>query len=219
MRLDCIAVVALLAGCASVAGDVGASREWRVDNLESIGDLRPQVIGAPKVIAVNGVNAVCFDGESDGLFLPANPIEGWPRFTVEIQLRPAAGGPAEQRFLHIEDELGRRALIETRVADRAWSLDTFLRASDSDKLTLLDRARTQPTDTWHWAALVYDGATMSHYVDGEKQLAGQVSFPAMGPGRISLGVRQNRVHWFKGCIARVRFTPQALSASELRRAR
>ena len=109
-------------------------------------------------------------------------------------------------------------LIETRVtAQRTWALDTFLRATDADKLTLLDRARAQPTDAWYWAALVYDGRTMAHYVNGEKQLEGPVAFPAMGAGRVSLGVRQNRVHWFKGCIAQVRFSPQALAPAALRR--
>jgi hypothetical protein len=139
-------------------------------------------------------------------------------FTIEILFHPDGDGPAEQRFLHIQDEQERRVLIETRVSeDRRWSLDTFLRASDADKLTLLDRARTQPTDRWYWAALVYDGRTMRHYVDGEKQLQGEVAFPPTGPGRISLGVRQNRIHWFKGCIAQVRISEEALLPAALRR--
>jgi len=108
-------------------------------------------------------------------------------------------------------------LMETRVGDGAWSLDTFLRTSDADKLTLLDRAQTQPADRWYWAALVYDGKTMSHYVNGAKQLEGEVAFTPMGPGRISLGVRQNRVYWFKGCIAEVRFARGAIPAARLRR--
>ena len=93
----------------------------------------------------------------------------------------------------------------------------FLRATDADKLTLLDPGKTQPTDRWYWAALVYDGKSMRHFVDGNKQLEGSVAFPPTGPGRISLGVRQNRVHWFKGCIAQVRFTPVALNSRDLQR--
>jgi hypothetical protein len=38
----------------------------------------------------------------------------------------------------------------------------------------------------------------------------------MVTGRTSIGVRQNRVSWFKGAIAEVRFTPAALPADQLR---
>jgi hypothetical protein len=145
------------------------------------------------------------------------PLAGNTGFTIEILFRPDGDGAAEQRFLHIQDEQEHRVLMETRVADQAWSLDTFLRTSDADKLTLLDRAKSQPTDRWYWAALVYDGETMSHYVNGTKQLEGPVAFAPMGPGRISLGVRLNRVYWFKGCIAEVRFARSAIPAGRLRR--
>jgi acetyl esterase/lipase len=48
---------------------------------------------------------------------------------------------------------------------------------------------------------------MSHYVDGRREASGPVAFKALGPGRTSIGVRQNRVSWFKGRIREVRFTP------------
>ena len=193
---------------------------WHLDNLSSVGGLTPEVLGAPKRFSGKGITALCFDGKSDGLFLPVNPIEGWSRFTIEILFRPDGDGPPEQRFLHIQDDQERRALIETRLTDqRTWSLDTFLRATDTNKLALLDRAKSQPTDQWYWAALVYDGVTMSHYVNGIRQLEGAVTFPPTGPGRISLGVRQNQLHWFKGCIAQVRFSPSALAPDQLQRSR
>jgi hypothetical protein len=202
------------AGCAAST----ASHEWRLEQIDSIGGFAPEVIGAPGAREKDGVKALCFDGKSDGLLLPVNPIAGLGKFTIEILFHPDGDGPAEQRFLHIQDELERRVLMETRVSeDHTWSLDTFLRATDADKLTLLDRAKSQPTDQWYWAALVYDGKTMRHYVNGEKQLEGEVTFTATGPGRISLGVRQNRIHWFKGCIARVRFSGSALEPAALRR--
>jgi hypothetical protein len=135
-----------------------------------------------------------------------------------VLFKPDGEGPAEQRFLHIQDSQERRVLIETRVTkERTWALDTFLRASDSDKLTLLDPAKVSPGDRWYWVALVFDGKTMSHYVNGDKQLEGPVTFPAMSAGRISLGVRQNRIHWFKGSISQVRFTPAALAPAALKR--
>lgn len=201
-------------GCATAP----PSHSWRLDQLNSIGGQAPEVLGAPRPMTRDGRSALCFDGKADGLFLPVNPIEGWPRFTIQVLMLPEGDGPEEQRFLHIQDAQEHRVLIETRVdPNRQWSLDTFLRATDTAKLTLLDRARTQPTDSWYWAALVYDGKTMRHFLNGVQQLEGQVDFPPMGSGRISLGVRQNRIHWFKGCLAEVRFTADALPPGSLQK--
>ncbi len=219
MKTPCVFVLCLLAGCAHTgAGDAPKTTVWNLDNVSTIGGLTPVVLGAPRTMSEAGRKALCFDGKTDGLFLPVNPIAGWSRFTIEILFKPEGDGPAEQRFLHIQDEQERRVLIETRVIDpRNWALDTFLRESDANKLTLLDKSKVQSTDQWHWAALVYDGNTMAHYVDGDLQLAGTVIFQPMGAGRISLGVRQNKIHWFKGCISRVRFTAAAVPAGALQK--
>ena len=203
-----------LSGCAATPEPM----VWKLDRLDAIGGVVPEVLGAPTMQKRDGHKTLCFDGRSDGLLLPVNPLQGLGQFSIEILFHPEGDGPAEQRFLHIQDDQERRVLIETRVSvDHTWSLDTFLRASDADKLTLLDSAKSQPTDRWYWAALVYDGRTMRHYVDGEMQLEGEVLFPPSGPGRISLGVRQNRIHWFKGCIAQVRFSATALAPAALQR--
>jgi hypothetical protein len=219
MKIPCLLLSFALTACAH-SGAAGGPRAtvWKLDNVASVGGFQPEVWGSPRAVVENGRRALCFDGQDDGLLLPTNPIAGLARFTIEILFRPDGDGPAEQRFLHIQDERERRVLIETRVTDqRTFALDTFLRDTDANKLTLLDRTLVQPTDRWHWAALVYDGATMSHYVDAAKQLSGAVIFPPMDAGRMSLGVRQNRVHWFKGCIAQVRVTAAALPATDLQR--
>ncbi len=205
-------VLALILVALSAAGCAAAppSHTWRLERADSIGGHAAEVLGAPVMKDEGGRKALCFNGATDGILVPVNPIQGWPKFTIEILFRPDADGPEEQRFLHIQDEDERRVLMETRVTSgQAWALDSFLHSSSTDRLTLLDRSKAQPTDRWYWAALVYDGQIMSHYVDGIKQLEGAVKFPPMSQGRISLGVRQNRIHWFKGCIAEVRFTAQA----------
>jgi hypothetical protein len=147
--------------------------------------------------------------------VPAIPITGWPAFTIQLRFKPDGSGSEEQRFLHLEDETKQRVLMETRVRDQQWSLDTFLFQDAAHKLTLLDRAKLHPTDRWYWVALVYDGSKMSHYVNGQLELTGDVEFPPMATGRTSIGVRQNRVSWFKGAIAEARFTPAALPADRL----
>ncbi len=65
--------------------------------------------------------------------------------------------------------------------DGRWALDTFLR-SPAPGLTLLDRAQTHAPDAWHTAALVYDGRTMTHSVDGVRQGRGEVVFTPLGGG-------------------------------------
>jgi hypothetical protein len=208
--------VALVAVSAAACTTSPSHTTWNLKSTASIAGVVPEVVGSPKSTTLGGRSALCFDGRGDGLLLTANPVAGWAQFTVEIQFRPDGDGPEEQRFFHIQDDQERRLLIETRVnKDHTWALDTFLRDTDTAKLTLLDRAKTQPTDAWYWAALTYDGTTMRHYINGVQQLEGQVAFAPMGPGRTSLGVRLNQIHWFKGCIAQVRFTAAALATGAL----
>ncbi len=60
------------------------------------------------------------------------------------------------------------------------------------------------------AALVHDGREMAHYVDGQREASGPLAFRPLGPGRTSIGVRQNRVSWFRGRIRAIRFLPEAV---------
>ena len=202
--------VCALASCATSRSDAPETVVWRLEQPGSVGGFTPEVLGSPKARTVDGRKAVCFDGVADGLMIATNPILGWPQYTVEVLIKPDGDGPVEQRYLHIQDEHERRLLLETRVTpQKSWALDTFLHASPEHKLTQLDMNLLQPTDRWYWTSLVYDGKAMSQYVDGVKLLEGPVAVPPMTEGKISLGVRQNRVSWFKGCIAEVRFVPSA----------
>ncbi len=88
----------------------------------------------------------------------------------------------------------------------------FLFDSQQNRLTLLDRTKVHSTDQWHWVALTYDGTTMTHYVDGVREVEGPVAFRAMSPGKMSLGVRLNKVSWYQGCMREIRYTPRTLAA-------
>jgi hypothetical protein len=189
----------------------GAGVQWALDNLERLGGLRVTAVGTPAVVSTPLGPAVEFNGATDGLFVDVNPLQGLNRFTIEAVIEPAVGGPAEQRFFHVQ-ETGAdvRALLELRLdPDGTWCLDTFLKQG-SAALTLIDRAKRHPAGSWHAVALVYDGSTMAHYVNGVKQGEGPVAFVTTGPGRTSLGVRQNKVSWFKGRIRTVRITPEVI---------
>lgn len=188
---------------------------WRLDGVEQIGGHAVKMLGQPRPVTDGGVQ---FDGKADGIFLETNPLADAVAFTIEVCFRPEAGGPPEQRFLHIEDGNGSRVLFETRAlpGDR-WALDTFLRTATS-RLPLLDRDKTHPAGRWTWVALTYANGKMRHYINGALELEGDVAFSPMTTGRTSLGVRQNLVSWFKGSIREVRIHRTALAAGDLQRA-
>lgn len=215
LRPVILALVWLFAAAALPAAEPAATR-WILDRTDRIGSHHPEVLGAPQVVAGTGGPAVRFNGTGDGLLIPENPLAHCRAFTVEALIRPDADGPAEQRFLHVQDEAGSRALLELRLTDRGWALDTFLLSVTTQaRLALLDRTRLHPAGRWTWVALVYADGRMAHYIDGVKELEGAMVMPPLGPGRISLGVRQNKVSWFKGLIREVRFHPAALAPSAL----
>jgi xylan 1,4-beta-xylosidase len=187
---------------------------WRLDNLASVSNDRIEVIGAPTVEATGIGPAVRFNGQSDGLLIARNPLEGLARFTVEVLFAVDAEGPVEQRFLHVQESAtDSRALVELRLNQGRFALDSYLRRPDA-QLTLLDPARTHAADVWHVATMTFDGRAMRHYVDGVEQGAGEVAFLPMSAGRTSIGVRQNRVSWFKGRIHTVRVSPGVLAAAQ-----
>jgi len=188
---------------------------WNVDNLKSIGGHVLSVEGAPRVLETG---AVAFDGVDDGIEVPALPLAGAGAFTIEIVFRPDTDGPPEQRFLHLqEDASPSRFLIETRVRPAGtWYLDTYIH-TELDNCTLVDPQKAHPTGVWHAAALSYDGRTMRHYVNGREEMSRELKFRPLTHGRTSIGMRINRVHWFKGAVRTVRFTPRALPPSELLR--
>jgi hypothetical protein len=192
---------------------------WTVDQLANIGGHAPTVLGEPKAEEIDGVRGLRFDGLDDGLFVPDNPIAGLPVFTIEILFRPESGGLAEQRFLHIQDvsSVDARALIETRLENGTWYLDTHVRTHEARKQTLVDPTKTHPTARWYWAALSFDGKTMAHFVNAVRECEAPLEFEPLAAGRTSLGVRQNKVYWFKGAIAEVRFHSEALPAEKLQR--
>lgn len=192
---------------------------WRFDSLTIAGSGPANVLGAPKPVRTERRPALVFNGVSDGLIFSENPLRAQRTFTIEVLFRPDHDGPAAQRFVHVEDTAENRALIETRLTDnRQWCLDTFLYSKPRDRgVTLIDNRKLHPTDRWYWAALVYDGTKMSHFVNAAKELDGTIEFGPMGEGRTSVGVRLNQVFWFKGAIAELRFHSRPLAAPELQR--
>jgi xylan 1,4-beta-xylosidase len=209
-----IVAFALVLGVMVGAQSAPTVTTWRFDNLSRAGSDAIEVIGAPAVVQTEIGSAVQFNGASDGLLIARNPIEGLARFTIEVLFAPDSDGAVEQRFLHIQ-EAGTedRALVELRLNGGRWALDTYLRHHPA-QLTLLDATRTHPSASWHVAAMTFDGTTQRHYVDGVEQGSGAVAFLPLRAGQTWIGVRQNRVSWFKGRIHTIRISPSVLAPAQ-----
>jgi hypothetical protein len=187
---------------------------WRINNLETIGGNPTTIIGHPQVIDSSGVKAVLFDGRGDGILVHSNPIAGARSFTVEAVFRPDSDGGKEQRWFHIQEDAGDdRVLLETRLIGDEWFLDTYIKSGENNR-TLFAQDFKHPVGAWYHVALVYDGSEMRHYVDGKMELSGPLTIEPLGKGSTSIGVRMNRVYWFRGAVREARFTPRALTPKE-----
>jgi hypothetical protein len=188
--------------------------EWKLADLNVRNTEGVIRVGDPRSIDGPHGKVVYFDGVDDGLFVDARPLEGLSRFTIEVLFQPEPKAPREQRFLHIGEATGNRLLLETRVTeDDQWYLDAFIKSGDSSR-TLIEKKLQHPTGRWYHVALVVNGGEMETFVDGQPELSGNVGFTPFRGGQCSIGVRMNKVSWFKGSIAKIRITPTGLPPAE-----
>jgi hypothetical protein len=216
-----IACLLFTAGIAAAPAQTAVQQKiWRFDNTRSIGGLTPQVLGHPKVIDSPYGKAVEFNGVDDALFIPEHPLAGASAFTWEVIFRPDADGAKEQRFFHLQEQdpatgadTQNRMLFEIRIVDRQWCLDSFASSGASNR-TLLNCKMLYPLDRWYRVTAVYDGKEFRNYVGDQLQGAGALQLTPQLPGRTSVGVRINKVYYFKGAILTARMTPRALPPTE-----
>ena len=192
---------------------------WKFDRLDNIGGYKTTVLGKPKVIDSPLGKAVEFDGVADALFIDNHPLAGVKAFTLEAIFQPD-GGQVEQRWFHLSERdsaTGRdsdnRMLFEIRVVGDQWFLDSFNQSGSASK-ALMNRTALHPLRTWHHVVSVYDGTEFRNYVDGVQEGAAQLQLAPHGPRHTSVGVRINKVFYFKGAVHSARFTRSALSPSE-----
>jgi len=55
---------------------------------------------------------------------------------------------------------------------------------------------------------------MTTFINGQKELEGTIGFSSIDEGKTSIGVRQNKVSWFKGAIYKIRITNKILFPAE-----
>ena len=226
--LACAASFGIPFALASAAASAQDSTVWTFDRLDTIGGQPVKVEGTPQIVDTPAGRAVQFDGVDDALIVDNHPIAGAERFTVEAVFRPD-GGAFEQRWLHIaeRDPAGRvtnvdpqtradanaRLLFEIRVVGDQWYLDAFANGPGYSH-ALMAKDKLHPVGEWYHVAQVYDGKEYRSYVNGVLQASAAIAFTPQGAGSTSVGVRLNRVNYFKGAVRQVRFTRRALTPGE-----
>ena len=188
---------------------------WNVADFITSTSSRVKIYGQPRVTEIDSKTCVVFNGKNDSLTIEENPFQGAKAFTIQVLVKPDSTGQPAQRFIHLEDKDLRRLMVELRLSgNSSWAMDTFLH-SDKGNHPLLDMKYLHSANAWHWACLVYDGHTMTSYIDGEKELSFDLPFSVMREGRVAIGSRLNHVYWFKGAIAVIEFDRRALRSNEL----
>jgi len=213
-------LVSGLAGILAAAPPAQKATVWIFDRLDKIGGHPAHILGHPRVIATPLGKAVQFNGIDDALFIDNHPLAGAETFTFEAFFRPDRGGAPEQRWFHLSEQdpatkadRETRLLFETRLVGDNWYLDSFANSGSASQ-ALMNRERLHPLDAWYAVAMVYDGKEFSNYVDGVLEGKAALHLIPQGSGHSSVGVRINRVNYFKGAVQRARFTPRALSPAE-----
>jgi putative heme-binding domain-containing protein len=196
-----------------------AQEVWLFDRIENIGGHKTTVLGDPAVIDSPVGKAVQFDGVDDALDIDNHPLAGAETFTWEAIFRPD-GGQTEQRWFHLSErdpatglDTDNRMLFEIRVVGDQWFLDSYSQSGTANK-ALMNRSALHPLGAWYHVASVYDGKEFRNYVNGVREGAAEVQLAPHGPGHTTVGVRINRVFYFKGAVHVARFTRKALSPSE-----
>lgn len=188
---------------------------WDLCNMESVGGHHTEMVGTPVLIETEAGTAVEFDGAGDALVVDANPLIDLEAFTAEVIFRPYPGGLGSQRFFHIqEDGSDNRLLFETRLTDGdEWFLDTCIQAGAEGKVLFAEQFKHVIGPWYHIAIVVADGM-FRHYVNGEMELETEIDFVPLKQGQASVGVRINRVSWYKGAMRIARFSSRGLTPNE-----
>lgn len=210
----------LIAAQTSAANPAPHEEVWRFDRLDAIGGHATHVLGAPQVIETPYGKGVQFNGVNDGIFVDDHPLAGATTYTWEVIFRPDADGPEAQRFFHLQEQdpatgqdTKNRMLFEIRIVDGQWCLDSFASSGDSNR-TLLNCKLLHPLGRWYRVTAVYDGKTLRNYVNDELQGEGPLDLKPQMPGHSSIGVRINKIYWFKGAVLMARMVPRALAPEE-----
>jgi hypothetical protein len=205
----CLATIPLQSDSSTRSG-VAQITELELSSILESSPQRITVVGNPAIICCPFGKAVLFDGQRDAIELDTNLLVNMRQFSIEVIMRPDSNGQREQRFLHFGEVRDERVMIETRLTkDDQWYLDTYMKSGPNSR-TLVDSTKLHPLNHWYHIAFIVDNGLMQAYVNGNKELEGQIPFSPFTKGQTSVGVRLNKVNWYKGAIYKIKITPSKL---------
>jgi hypothetical protein len=204
---------------------------WLIDNLTSLGG-HPvsKTVGTPTVIDTPAGKAVHFKG-GDALFVDVEPLAGYAKWTAEVVFRPDAGGGQAQRWFHMQAGGADRVLFELRHNGNDWFLVSFVQSGNATARAFAV-GFPHPIGAWYHVAIVVDGTSLKHYVNGVYENAGPcpgaegcattamltvpypLAYKPIGAGGTSLGCRFTQEAFLAGAIRLASFTPRALTPAE-----
>jgi hypothetical protein len=187
--------------------------EWLLANLLRDKSSAVTISGNPQIVSSPYGEAVSFNGADDAFFLNELPLKSLQEFTVEMIFKPAINGIFEQRILHIGENTNDRMLLEIRAVDNNWYFDGYT-ASGSNKKALIDEKLIHQLEKWYHVAFVVTPKSRTTYVNGKQELSLDFPFLPIESGQTSIGVRMNKVCWFKGAIYKIKITPKQLKTNE-----
>lgn len=189
-----------------------AKTEWLLANLLREKSSKVEISGKPQIVASPYGEAVSFNGIDDAFFLNELPLKSLQEFTVEMIFKPAVNGVFEQRILHIGESTKDRMLLEIRAVGNNWYFDGYA-ASGTNKKALIDEKLIHPLEQWYHVAFVVTPKSLTTFVNGKQELFLDFPFLPIESGQTSIGVRMNKVCWFKGAIYKIRITPKQVNPS------
>lgn len=187
--------------------------EWLLSNLLREKSSSIEISGKPQIVSSPYGEAVSFNGIDDALFLNELPLKSLQEFTVEMIFKPEINGVFEQRILHIGESTKDRMLLEIRAVGNNWYFDGYA-ASGTNKKALIDEKLIHPLEQWHHVAFVVTPKSLTTFVNGKQELFLDFPFLPIESGQTSIGVRMNKVCWFKGAIYKIRITPKEVKPNE-----
>lgn len=190
--------------------------EWLLASLFQNKTEQTTILGNPAMVQSPYGNAVAFNGIDDALFLKEMPLKDLKSFTVEMIFKPESNGVFEQRVLQIGEITGDRMLLEIRVLNNNWYFDGFV-ASKGIKLALATEELLHPLEKWYHVAFVVTPNSLTTFVNGKQELHKDYTFNPIQEGQTSIGVRMNKVTWFKGAIYKIQISPEALKPNQFLR--
>ncbi|WP_163323327.1 LamG domain-containing protein [Draconibacterium mangrovi] len=171
------------------------------------------VVGNPMEIDSPYGSAVQFDGKDDAIFIDEMPLKDLTEITIEMIIRFDSGGSHEQRYFHTGSVKKDRLLMEMRSNADTWYLDGMFE-SRKKWVVLMSPELIHPLDEWYHIAFTVKDGGQATFVNGQKELEGDVDFAPIKKGKTSIGVRQNKISWFKGAIYSIRITDKVLNPDE-----